>query len=438
VLSFHPLQIKEKYMAKQAVRVLVVTNDWEGAINGGFIRWSEQPAPDNTNDILGARFQLGEFIRVLQESDWDGFDLEITRAHRTMPHPAAAEERLKRSRNADVVGFRFDRPFQVNGEERKLSDYDMVLFFAISPELSEDEIPEELQREAEAVALFMEKGGGFFATGDHENYGQALCQFIPRVRSMRRWYFDGPGPDGEPVAPSALGADRNDTLQPDRDGRFIFENQSDDIPQPIEPSLYQQGHDCKGRCGVAGRFPHPLLCSPDGPITLLPDHMHEGICEVPENLAGRTFRIGESPFREYPPCPSTGEALAPEVIATGKVLGGHPSPAFNCEIHTPASELTVSRTFGLIGAWDGHRAGKGRVVVDSTFHHFVNINLTGDCYLSQVPGVSPEDQRFFGFYVPDPSRGGRVPSREYLLIQWYYRNIIYWLLPEGKRKEIMG
>jgi hypothetical protein len=57
-------------MARKDVRVLVVTNDWEGAINGGFIRWNEQPSPDNTNDILGARFQLGEFIKVLQETEW--------------------------------------------------------------------------------------------------------------------------------------------------------------------------------------------------------------------------------------------------------------------------------------------------------------------------------------------------------------------------------
>ena len=421
-------------MARKNVRVLVVTNDWEGAINGGFIRWDEQPSPDNTNDILGARFQLGEFIKVLQETEWDGFDLEITRAHRTVPHPEAAGERLKARRNADVVGFRFHKGFVVNGEERQLSDYDMVLFFAISPDMSEDETHEELRRESEAVAIYMENGGGFFATGDHENYGSALCQFIPRVRSMRRWYYDGPGTNGEPAAPSALGSDRNDTLQPDRDGKFIFENQSDDIPQPIEPLWVEDGHECKEDCGIPGRFPHPLLCSPDGPIICLPDHMHEGVCEVPDNLAGRKFEIGERSFPEYPICSSTGEPLAPKVIAKGTVIGGHTSPAFNSEIHTPADELTESRTFGLIGVWDGHRVGKGRVVVDSTFHHFVNINLTGDCYLSQVPGVSPDDQRFFGFYVPDPLSGRRVPTREYRLIQWYYRNIICWLMP-AKTKE---
>jgi hypothetical protein len=420
-------------MAQKTVRLLVVTNDWEGAVNGGFIRWTEQPVPDNTSDILGARFQLGEFVRVLQETPWEGFDLEITRAHRTFPHPASAEERLKKSRNADVVGFRFDKGFVVNGEDRQLSDYDLVLFFAISPDMSEDERPDELQKEAEAVALYMENGGGFFATGDHENYGSALCQFIPRVRSMRRWYYEQAGPNGEPIAPSALGSDRNDTLQPDRNGKFIFENQSDDIPQPIEPVWFSQGHGCKGSCGAAGRYPHPLLCSADGPITYLPDHMHEGICEVPDNLAGRTFTIGDRSLPEYPASPATGEPLAPEVIATGTVIGGHPSPAFNSEIHSPSDELTESRTFGLIGAWDGHRVGKGRVVVDSTFHHFVNINLTGDFYLSQVDGVSPDDQRFFGFYVPDPLSGRRVPTREYLMIQWYYRNIVYWLIPEKKR-----
>ncbi len=422
-------------MGKPVLRVLVVTNDWEGAINGGFLRWTEQPAPDNTDDVKAAQFQLGEFIRVLQETRWDGFDMEITRAHRTMPHPAAAEDRLKQSRGADLVGFRFHKGFLVDGENRQLSDYDMVLFFAISPDMSEDETEAELQDEAAAIAQFMENGGGFFATGDHENYGKALCKNIPRVRSMRRWYFEETGPNGEPEAPSALLADRNDTTRPGRDGSFIFENQSDDIPQLIEPTWYDKGHVIAGGCSAEGKHPHPLLRSPDGTVTYLPDHMHEGLCEVPDNLAGRTFRIGDQTLQEYPVCPSTGEPLAPEVIATGQVLGGHPTPALNSEVHTPATELSTSHTFGLIGAWDGHRIGKGRVVVDSTFHHFVNINLTGDRFLSQVAGVAADDQRFFGFYVLDPQTGMRAPTREYLMIQWYYRNIVNWLIPQ---KRAMG
>lgn len=400
------------------VRILVVTNDWEGAINGGFLRWTEQPAPANTDGTLAAQFQLGEFLRVLQETRWDGFDIEITRAHRTVPHPASAEDRLKESRGADLVGFRFHKGFTVNGERRQLADYDMVLFFAISPDMSEDETEAELQEEAEAVVQFMENGGGFFATGDHENYGTALCKYIPRVRSMRRWYYEEPGPNGEPAAPSALGTDRNDTTRPGRDGLFIFENQSDDIPQEIEP---------------VGKHPHPLLCSPEGTVTYLPDHMHEGLCEVPDNLAGRTFTVAGQAFPEYPVCPSTGEPLAPQVVATGQVLGGHPSPAFNSDVHTPSTELTISHTFGVIGAWDGRLVGKGRVVVDSTFHHFVNINLTGDLFLSQIEGIAADDQRFFGFYVIDPQTGKRKPTKEYLMIQWYYRNIVYWLIPAERK-----
>jgi hypothetical protein len=420
-------------MEMPVVRVLVVTNDWEGAINGGFLRWTEQPAPANTDDTLAAQFQLGEFIKVLKETRWDGFDIVITRAHRSMPHPVTAEDQLKESRGADMVGFRFHKGFPVNGENRQLSDYDMVLFFAISPDMSEDETEAELQEEAEAIAQFMENGGGFFATGDHENYGTALCKYIPRVRSMRRWYYEEPGPNGEPAAPSALLADRNDTTRPGRDGSFIFENQSDDIPQEIEPAWFDKGHVIAGGCAVEGKYPHPLLCSPDGVVTYLPDHMHEGLCEVPDNLAGRTFRIASQAFPEYPVYPSTGEPLAPAVVATGQVLGGHPTPAFNSAVHTPATELSTSQTFGVIGAWDGRLVGKGRVVVDSTFHHFVNINLTGDLFLSQVPGVAADDQRFFGFYVLDPQTGKRVPTREYLMIQWYYRNIVNWLIPAQRK-----
>jgi hypothetical protein len=72
--------------------------------------------------------------------------------------------------------------------------------------------------------------------------------------------------------------------------------------------------------------------------------MHEGLCEVPENLAGRTFRTGNQDLPEYPVCPSTGEPLAPEVIATGQVLGGHPTPALNSDVHTPSTELSTSHT----------------------------------------------------------------------------------------------
>lgn len=65
--------------------------------------------------------------------------------------------------------------------------------------------------ELRAISEFMDGGGGIFATGDHEDLGVAMCGAIPRVRSMRKWHWPDPGPNGEPVAPSAGGPDRFDT-----------------------------------------------------------------------------------------------------------------------------------------------------------------------------------------------------------------------------------
>src|SRR5205085_7954271 len=105
-----------------------------------------------------------------------------------------------------------------------------------------------LAPEAEAIAQFMENGGGFFATGDHANLGGELCSQIPRVRSMRRWYFTGspsmvspPGPGGEPGAPPPLGPNRHDTTRPGLDMVSKFEDQSDEVPQEIHPTMYDAG-----------------------------------------------------------------------------------------------------------------------------------------------------------------------------------------------------
>jgi hypothetical protein len=44
----------------------------------------------------------------------------------------------------------------------------------------------------------------------------------------------------------------------------------------------------------------------------------------------------------------------------------------------PTKSPTVAHSFGLLSAYDGqHRAGVGRVICDSTWHHFVNVNLIG-------------------------------------------------------------
>lgn len=100
------------------------------------------------------------------------------------------------------------------------------------------------------------------------------------------------------------------------------------------------------------------------------------------------------------------------MVATATVLGGHTTI-------NPPKPAVVGRTFGVIGAWDGQRVDRGRVVVDATWHHFFNINLTGD------PG-SPEAAKRQGFYNPP------VPNAGYEQIKAYYRNIVYWLIPADR------
>jgi len=424
------------------VRVLIVTDD--GLSNGGFLKWTDQSSADAIS-VHSREFHLGEFISVLTGTSWLGFDLEITKAHRaTAASSGMTDAQLKADRGADVIGFRFNQPFTFNGKSQSLADYDMALFFAVKPSNADT----SLAPEAEAIAQFMENGGGFFATGDHANLGGELCSQIPRVRSMRRWYFSGapdsdspPGPGGEPPAPPPLGPHRHDTTRPGLDLIGQFEDQSDEVPQEIHPALYSAGFGIKSGYPAHRYWPHPLLCSPDGIVTYLPDHMHEGTCEVPDNLAARTFPLRGGTAREYPdympaspPMGYVPAPLAPEIVATGDVLAGTRSPEIDSMDHTGSPDPADAVTFGVIGAWDGHRVAKGRVVVDSTWHHFFNINLTGDRFLEKFTLPAAHQQKLHGFYIPD-GMGGRVACDEYAMIMWYFRNIIYWLIPAGRHTE---
>ncbi|WP_062357915.1 hypothetical protein [Pseudoxanthomonas mexicana] len=79
---------------------------------------------------------------------------------------------------------------------------------------------------------------------------------------------------------------------------------------------------------------------------------------------------------------------------------------------------THSQTFGGICAYDGHRAGIGRVVADATWHHFVNVNLVG---LFNDSGLAPGHVWRNGFLS---SASGQTHFEE---IKSYYRNLAVWL-----------
>jgi hypothetical protein len=92
-----------------------------------------------------------------------------------------------------------------------------------------------------------------------------------------------------------MGPHRHDTLAKGHDLAYQFDDQSDDVPQTITPRMYLGG--ISGL--VDWRYPHPLLCGPQGVIDVLPDHMHEGECQEPEDLSG-TFSVGGTTRPEYP------------------------------------------------------------------------------------------------------------------------------------------
>lgn len=261
--------------------------------------------------------------------------------------------------------------------------------------------------ECAAIARFMNQGGGVFATGDHAGLGSALAGQLPRVRSMRAWSSP----------PPALGPTRVDTTRPDAHDVVVFENQSDDIPQKLRLKWYEWARHTWYR----ETYPHPLLCSSAGAITEFPDHMHEGEVRVPDKLDAQ-MTLGGMTFDEYPPGPD-GQRVAPEVVAWGWTTG-RADPEVMHGIHTGDDQPSNARWSGTIGAYDGHRAGVGRVVVHSTWHHFFDINLIGDNAANR-PGFSDPRAPLWRQGFTASANGQRVLAQ----IDQYYRNIAHWLSP---------
>src|SRR5262249_31270242 len=65
------------------------------------------------------------------------------------------------------------------------------------------------------------------------------------------------------------------------------------------------------------------------------------------------------------------------IVAWGKVVGETITSTEGAHVGD-SSHVAKARSFGVVGAYDGQRVGVGRVAVDSTWHHFFDINLIGD------------------------------------------------------------
>lgn len=362
-------------------------------------------------------FGLSEVLDTLRTNPEFWVEFEVTRAHRgSDPNPPDAGTPADTLYGPHHENFRFDQP----GFD--LDHYHQVWFYGFE---SGPNVPHALDDgELEILYRWMnERDGGVFATGDHENLGEALCSRIPRVRNMRHWSF--------PPAPDNQGLDRHDTLVPGRDygptandesQEYTFDDESDDIPMRIRLRKYPDWSwwwphfkPTKPWFWYKTSAPHPVLCGSDGPIDVLPDHPHEGEVVVPRDLTDAPG-FGGYKFPEYPDFGS--QPLSPEIIAWARVQDDHEVGDFKGPVNP--------KEFGAVGAYDGHRVGVGRVIVDSTWHHWFDVNLTGRMVLfsDQVGNIETGDPRKENGFLDTPE-GVQALDR----IRNYYRNVAIWLAP---------
>ncbi|MGL5837485.1 MAG: hypothetical protein ACRCY3_03195 [Sphingorhabdus sp.] len=259
--------------------------------------------------------------------------------------------------------------------------------------------------EINAIAQYMDAGGGVFATGDHYSLGAEMCGKIPRVRAMRCWYgeFDTASahmPASFPHNFPPLTAERADTTRPNPAGDYSgfpapfiwFENQSDQVPQAI--------------AHIAPT--HPILRRGDTDILVFPDHMHEGntLGEVAGYDYAQNSPYGDTTRHEFREI--SGHREKPRVIATGQVLANASrratSPAGDFtfgNVGIPGADaVAASKTVNTLSTYDGRVAGVGRIVTGATFHHYVDINLNGDSSVTSAQaiaraGAASQDNRGF-------------------------------------------
>jgi hypothetical protein len=229
--------------------------------------------------------------------------------------------------------------------------------------------------------------GGVMVTGDHSQppfpkeqcegldhkdllaRGFPLGQRIPRAGQLRVW--KGPPTNCDSPLESS---DIHHTLGKNDAGNGASPSENDEFPQQLEEMqpphfLFFYGLDANGQ---------PVQ------IRNFPDHQHEGNVIVPATYD-----------KFWPPRPPV-----PQVVAQGRDLRFPDAP----------------RKYDLVMAYDGDAAGVGRIVADSSFHHFINLNLckipTRDAAGNPVPGT-PLDQ-----------------------IAQFYANLALWLAPAKLRESI--
>ncbi len=360
----------------------------------------------------GVGFGIGRVVDIMNAASFGCATFEVKLAGR---FGAQSKNNNAGLHEFTYSGFRFD---QTESDGSLIIDhYDQIWCFGFDPGNGQ---PNNLDpaidvdvtnhmwattnSELEKLARWMnERRGGLFGTGDHHYLGASLCSRIPRLGIMRKWTVT----DG---VPTIGGTTRLDTNRPvtaaQQAGTAIIPNsvETDDKPQPIEwVAEYSYGTSPF----FIHKSPHPILCHPTlGPIDVMPDHPHEGHCFDPTDpnwISTRrdtTYSFNGYSGDQFPTV--GGVRPLPKIIAWGNTLADPPLQFSKGD--QPA------RHFPMISTYDGQKIGIGRVVTDSTWHHWFNMNLDG--------------------------LAGEADTTEYEKIKRYYINIGIWLASPAWRRAM--
>lgn len=336
---------------------------------------------DEMTDVSCSEFGLSELKRLI--------------LHKTQPLCGILQAEIKSiNRHRDLVtGAAVKGANRLTVELLKQFDEIWVFGFLQTNTIatSENELGND---EVFNLRAWMNAGGGVFVTGDHANpdprldprdernkdpetylnLGRALGYRIPRAGQLRVW--EGPPTSvvkdikledrdnyntlvGQPVTD----LDQADYLQTDGTAQELILNE-----RPFPHRLFWWYLD-KNECIV--------------PITKFPDHMHEGKLQIPTALNGDW----------------TAPVPFPEVVAYGR----------------DNRPFRKERTYPLVIAYDGNlicdaTARVGRIVADSSFHHYVNTNLLG--------------------FQRDLC-GNPLPISDLDQIAQYFANLVLWLAPQN-------
>jgi hypothetical protein len=324
-------------------------------------------------------------VRILIYTDYDGIN------ENSDPHGWGITElrKLIRFKSTNFMNFKFDwiyrfasktDPTRLTG--RLLCQYDQLWVFGVI-HLAKD--PYRLNaEEVEALGNWMDGGGGLLFAGDHavgscrdgkpetfSVHGRALGEQMKRAGSLRVW--EGP--------PTAC-VDRNLS---ERDNYNTCEG---DDPERLDDSTFESDSLASELIHERSAL-HKLFwfgksaAAGVSPIERFPDHQHESKLHLPSEYGS-----------EWP--------LAARPVVVAKVR----------DKRFPNED----RIYPVVIAYDGDMADVGRIVADSSFHHYINSNLVR---------------------IPERNAAGFPVAKSHLdQMAQYYLNLAIWLIPKTLRQTL--